>query len=68
VEDPDGGLRRDRSPVFVTHVSLPPSAIGSGLVVELTAFDNLGRDLGAVRTIVSSFGRVAPRIDTSLVR
>lgn len=68
VEDPNGGLRRDRSPVFVTVVRVPPSTLGSGLVVELTAYDNLGRNLGAVRTIVPSFGRVPPRVDTSFVR
>lgn len=68
VEDPNGGLRRDRSPVFVTHVPVPPSALGSGLIVELTAYDNLGNSLGAVRSIVPSFGRVPPRVDVSFVR
>jgi len=68
VEDPNGGFRRDHAPVFVTHIALPRTAIGSGLVVELTAFDDLGRNLGAVRSIVPSFGRVPPHLDVQFVR
>jgi hypothetical protein len=68
VDDPDGGIRPDRSPTFRTRVPVPAAVLGSAVIVDVTAYDDRGRSLGTVRSVVLSFGRVPPRIDVSFVR
>jgi hypothetical protein len=67
VEDKNGGIRPDRSPAFKARIVIPASALGGAVIVDVTAYDNLGRSMGTVRSVVLSYGRVPPRIDVSLV-
>jgi hypothetical protein len=68
VEDLDGGIRPDRSPAFRAHLAIPPAQLGSPLVVEVKAYDNLGRQIGTVRSVIPVFGRGPIRVDTSVLR
>jgi hypothetical protein len=68
VEDLDGGIRPDRSPSFQAHLAVPAARLGSPVIVEVKAYDDLGRQLGTVRSVIPVFGRGPLRVDTPLVR
>jgi hypothetical protein len=68
VEDLGGGIRPDRSPAFLAHLAVPLAQLGNPVIVEVKAYDNLGRQIGTVRSVIPVFGRGPLRIDTSVVR
>ena len=69
VEDPNGGIRPDRTPSFELHVPLAATLAGGPLVVEVNAYNNIGRKIGSVRqTYDERAGHNPIRIGTSVVR
>lgn len=68
VEDVDGGIRPDRSPSFQVHLAVPTAQLGAPVIVDVKAYDDLGRQIGTVRSIIPVFGRGPLRVDTSVLR
>lgn len=69
IEDANGGIRPDRTPAFQVHVPLATADASRGVVVEVNAYNNIGRKIGAVRQAYGERAGHNPiRIGTSVVR
>lgn len=67
VEDPDGGIRPNRTPAFVSQIDVPARTGFGALIIEVNAYNSLGRGIGSVRTIAGGPTRVVS-LRTALTR
>lgn len=69
VEDPNGGIRPDRTPSFELYVPLAATLATGPLVVEVNAYNNIGRKIGSVRRLFGDPAAHKPiLINTGMVR
>jgi len=68
VEDPDGGIRPNKTPGFDVHIDLAPRPGAVAVQVEVTAYDNLGHEIGSVREVVGGPTHRVIHLRTGLTR
>ncbi|MBI3751146.1 MAG: hypothetical protein HY263_05765 [Chloroflexi bacterium] len=69
VEDPKNDIRPDYAPAFEVRLPLAPSLAAGPVIIEVNAYNNIGRKVGSVRQALGDRAGHNPiRINTGMVR